>query len=237
MFQSPAEPSYHGKPLHFWLAQLDAKSSRDGVSEAAVAVRTMGTNTLPVLAGMLVARDPDWKRWLTQQRWLPVQLHTSDQTIRRASYGLACLREQAIPTLEKLLTNSQTTSQAAIALGRMAPVGATSLSKGLSSADWNVRFWCGFVLSSVGTWNQEVGYESRVAETARIAIPALIICLRDTNVVVAQVAARALANLNEELDTVLPALAFASTNTAFDPSVRASASNAFVALKSRRELR
>lgn len=235
--ETASEPSYDGKPLRFWLGQLDTKSARDGTCEAAIAIRAMGSNALPVLISMLSARDPGWKRWLTQQRWFPFRLHTAAQTILQGSFGLGCLREQAVPTLEQLLTNGPTTSQAAIAFGRMSPIGATSLANGLTNTDWYVRFRCAEVLSAVGTWKQEDGYEIRVAETAQITIPALITCLRDTNVAVAQVAARALANLNEQPETTLSALAFARTNAALDPSVRASASKAFEVFKSRRESR
>jgi HEAT repeat protein len=194
----------------------------------------MGTNALPVLTQMLRVREPDWRWWLRQQRWFPFRLRGQEQVPLHAGFGFACLREQAVPALEQLLTNSQTTANGAIALGRMAPVGATALVRGLTNDDWYVRYWCAAVFSGVGAVDQDRNdCEARVGETARLAVPALIVRLSDTNAEVARTAARALANLGGMPEPVLPALASASTNSALDASVRASAAAAFSRLNQR----
>ena len=223
--QKPNEPPFQGKPLSYWLAQLDMKSARDGTNEAAAAVRSMGTNALPRLTQMLLTDVSDWEWWLREQRWFPFRWGGNERIQEQGSFGLACLREQAVPTLERLLTNHTTTPRSAITLGRMAPVGTTVLAHGLTNNDANVRLWCAMALSSVGTWkNEGQHYYQRVAGTARLAVPALVTRLSDSNTAVATTAARALGNLREMPDIVPPALVSASTNSALDPVVRASAS-------------
>ena len=223
------EPSYQGKPLRFWLAEIGGtREAWEGTNEAAVAVRSMGTNALPLLMQMIQLQkpEPEWRWWLGQQRWFPFELRQYDEADMRARYGLACLREQAVPALEQLLTNRETTIQASSALTWMAPVGTPLLVRGLTNDDWNIRRSCADALSDVYFYRwRDYQYREpqRLAEIARLAIPPLISRLSDTNVEVAKASASALGSLNAMLEIVWPALASASTNTALEPSVRTSA--------------
>jgi uncharacterized membrane protein YbaN (DUF454 family) len=224
--QGAAEPSYQGRPLRFWLAELGTREAWDGTNEAAVAVRSMGTNALPFLkqAILLQKDEPQWRSWLGHQRWFPFELRQYDEADMKARLGLACLREQAVSTLEQWLTNRETTVQAANVLTWMAPVGTPLLVRGLTNDDWNIRFDCAVTLSYVndcvfrGHRYLEYSEPQRLAEIARLAVPTLISCLSDTNVEVAKTSALALGSLN-----AMPALISASTNMALEPLVRTSA--------------
>jgi hypothetical protein len=57
------EPSYQGKPLSAWLADFDFDSARSP-EQAKQAVRTIGTNSLPMLRRMLQDKDPLWTKAL-----------------------------------------------------------------------------------------------------------------------------------------------------------------------------
>src|SRR5216684_2322284 len=62
----PSEPSYQGKGLSKWLAELDIRNTSEAnVRDQAVkAVCAVGTNALPTLTAMLRTKDSPWTKAL-----------------------------------------------------------------------------------------------------------------------------------------------------------------------------
>src|SRR5437870_8112714 len=62
----PREPSYQGKRLSKWLAELDIRSTSgaNGREQAIKAVYALGTNALPTLTTMLCTKDSPWTKAL-----------------------------------------------------------------------------------------------------------------------------------------------------------------------------
>src|SRR6266705_4608479 len=64
---TPQEPSYQGKPLRFWLSRaVDTGAVYDQTDPYAIecrkAIRSIGTNALPILLQILRAKDSTLKR-------------------------------------------------------------------------------------------------------------------------------------------------------------------------------
>jgi len=129
----PREPRYLGRPLSAWLADLDLTvwAPPNKAVQAAIALRAIGTNSLPWLAHMLQADDQPWNRAALALNagqsmvQLPVRPASLDRA--RAIEGYAVLGGDAavaVPELIRLMdskTAPQVRSCVAAALGRIGP--------------------------------------------------------------------------------------------------------------------
>jgi hypothetical protein len=91
ILHSPQEPTYNGRPLHFWLDQLvrsrmsgvPAVLDTDQTGEAQAAIRAIGTNAIPTLLRMVRAHDSPIKHRLIllslRQSVIPVHWHTDGE--------------------------------------------------------------------------------------------------------------------------------------------------------------
>lgn len=103
------EPSYAGKPLSQWLADLDLGSS-DSPDKAVQAVRAIGTNSFPWLTKMLRASDPIWNHAIiafnAKQSLLRLPVMPASVVRARAVEGynaLGIAAKDNVPTLVRMM--------------------------------------------------------------------------------------------------------------------------------------
>jgi HEAT repeat protein len=166
LFLGPPEPSYQGKRLSKWLAQVS--SERRGAvlpHEALLAVRRMGTNAFPSLTRMLTERDSNFKRSLIALGHL-----TTEQT--RHARALAAFRslgpdaKDATPLLLNALTNKYSAPDSTVALILIGSDALSPLVRGFRTLDKTTRL---DVVRAVG--NNFYNYPAN--------IPFLLACLGD----------------------------------------------------------
>jgi hypothetical protein len=139
VFLWPREPSYQGKGLGRWLAELeDDASARSAQDQAVEAVRVIGTNALPRLTEMLCAQDSLLRRVLLQlgARSLVarLQIQSSRRLQNRGLLGYQALGNAAtvyLPVLIRLMDDPRSPPQAkayvALALGHMGREARTAI--------------------------------------------------------------------------------------------------------------
>src|SRR6266404_2662064 len=95
-----------GKPLHYWLGQIerDPRSADEAVS----AVRMMGTNVLPrLLVDLEGNRSMLWRyrlnRLLDKQRLISFRYHSLEDRERLAKWGFFALAADATPAIQWLV--------------------------------------------------------------------------------------------------------------------------------------
>lgn len=154
----PHEPTYEGKPLGVWLADLQ-NPTRSVQIAAREAITRMGTNALPALIDMMRAEDSRLKRAfmdLAEKQTL-VKFRFSRAGTRRqqAAQGFQVLRklaEPAIPALIDLLGKDQNAADAIRSLRSIGLAAAPPLTERLDSGNGLVRSnsaiaLCGFPLA------------------------------------------------------------------------------------------
>lgn len=168
------EPSYKGKSLTYWLRGYRAgnyqwnSSTPESANEA---VRSIGTNGIPTLLKMLVAKDSAldikllrwsyrWRGWAGKIRFLkiaPIPHLNSYDAIEAASAfrELGPKAVVAVPDLTKLLGRDLPPGQhsdvvfSLISIGPAAKGAAPALLKDLRASDPNVRGNALFALSQI----------------------------------------------------------------------------------------
>jgi hypothetical protein len=138
------EPSYGGKPLSQWLADLDLGSS-DSPDKAAQAVRLIGTNSFPWLTEMLRVTDPIWKQAViavnAKQSIIRLPVTPASMVRARAVDGYNALGSGAKDNVPKLVqmmdseTSPQVRSCVAAALGAIGPGAKAAIPALLKAAD------------------------------------------------------------------------------------------------------
>lgn len=163
-----AGPSYRGRRLSRWLADLDLESSNSPVA-ATQAVRAIGTKALPVLFEMVQASDPFWKRsllWLdARQSFLRLRISTALLTRSRAVQGYTALgpaaKDAVSPLIHLLETepNIEIRADVAAALGAIGPEARAAipvLSKAAQNGNAVLRKSALFALLKIQQWDQSV---------------------------------------------------------------------------------
>jgi HEAT repeat protein len=220
----PREPVYNGKSLTAWLKEYrDAKDSMNSNgNEAEIAIRAIGTNSIPRLIGMMTAK--------------PSNLNVSDLTDRQqlGAVGLVALGDQgrsAIPAMVDCLNYTNYTdplvrSFALYVLGSLGPTAqdaVPSIVQALHDPSTNVQPSAAWALCAI---HQNAGQ----------AIPALVQSLRSGDAPVRWTIIQSLPLFKAEAKRAVPALIellndsdeamrFAATNTlrAIDPEAAAKA--------------
>jgi HEAT repeat protein len=126
----PGEPTYHGKPLHVWLADFDLSRSQRP-EKATEAIRAIGTNALPLLERMIRTKDALWEKAMISlnDRQSVIQLEiTESRVIRyRAIEGYRVLGPNASPSVPVLIhildcePSVEVRADVATALGSIGP--------------------------------------------------------------------------------------------------------------------
>jgi len=163
-FLLPREPSYEGKSLSDWLADIDVGNlqSREAADQA---IRAMGTDALPWLRKMLCAEDPLWKRLVktvnARQSIVRIPFTPTSSSRYQAVLGYGALGRLAkteVPSLIHIMeveSSPQVRACVALALGgigreaapaipvlaRAAKEGDETLRKNAASALANIQMW------------------------------------------------------------------------------------------------
>jgi HEAT repeat protein len=218
------EPHCDGKPLSFWLREIEASPDASTVrwQRAARAVRQIGTNAIPSLLTMLQTPDSLWKAeavdWLQETVELDLTETLGSIRGRRAITGFRLLgpvvSAPALPRLAALATHRdpRISSQALSALGEiggaaMVPTLVTVLTNGNSAARLQAA-------SSLGALRGQ----------GQDALPALVETLGDPDFTLRASAARALGEIALDAGRSVPALRRALSDT--NRAVRTSAAMA-----------
>jgi hypothetical protein len=121
-FSAPSEPSWNGRPLSMWLRQIRRGSSTDQL-QAEVALRCLGTKSIPFLLGWLNSRDNPLKKVYyeilprrKQIQWQP-EWAFDRQWMAASGFGvLGTNANAAVPRLSWLLGDKRRGRAAAAAL-------------------------------------------------------------------------------------------------------------------------
>lgn len=175
-----AEPKYEGKSLRDWLKLY--QNSDNGSSDeqkAAAAIRSIGTNSLPVLINWVESNDSD------------------EQFLAKNGFQiLGTAAQPAVQPLGKMLvsTNQVISLIAGECLGHIGAPALPELLAGLTNRQFRVGTAAALAIVELGT-------------NASPAIPILLRHLQHPNHFYRERAADALGNLGIEPETVIPALA------------------------------
>lgn len=207
------EPVYQGKRLSQWLVQyLDAPTG--GQVEASNAVCAIGTNALPWLMNRIQheASPSRWVKWVALGRKLPGRMGRTVATLlgddsfyqlKLTFAGFQLLgpaASSAIPGLSQILRGSDAYASARAA-EVMCCLGPQALPP-LLSVIQDRRQSFGARAGAVGT----VSHMGYLGVDGASAIPILLSCLSETNLLVRLLAVQALGNLALEPELVVPAL-------------------------------
>ena len=144
-----SEPRARGRTLDELLEEGLAQGTighGENSAEVNIAIREIGSKAIPILLEKLRATDPVWKRELAEMlrkqsldwfkfRWAP-------EAQCEALYGFAALgtnARTAIPPLEKMFWDTNTTWVAGHALARIGEAALPILRAGLPNADHSIR--------------------------------------------------------------------------------------------------
>ncbi len=168
------EPQYEGKKLSEWLDQYrhdDFESGPD--SETATAIRSIGTNAIPLLLKYLSVKDSALRKQIVQfaekQEVFKLNIPSANAYHEAAIGGfhaLGVLGKPAVPSLVTLMNDTNSGPSAMRCLCCIGEDAVGVLIQGLSSTNSEVRAACASGLGEVGT--------NRPA-----ALPALIALLSD----------------------------------------------------------
>jgi len=201
----PETESYEGKPLEFWLSEVDFNQPRDRREAAAKALRAMGPRIIPKLLDDLDPHDSlfqRWRRWLAQkQSFIKLQVRSLDAQMRQAVWAFDALgtnAASAIPEIVKLLDRGP-----GYAPGALVGVGEPAI-PAMQQALAHTNEW---VRSNVGVSLANAVEAGRISrEATRPLIAALLRNLADTNRSVRWDTASALGSIHLEPSLCIPEL-------------------------------
>lgn len=110
LFSIPREPVYDGKALSVWLDELAAQNYAmrwETNTQQAIAIRTIGTNSIPFLLDQLRSHGSRWQfqvnLLLEKQSFLRYRFPDTNVRLSRATFGFQALGELAEPAIPELL--------------------------------------------------------------------------------------------------------------------------------------
>ena len=172
----PREPSYQGKRLSEWLAELDIRNTSEANSrdQAAKAVCAVGTNALPTLTTMLCTKDSPWTKALIKLNakqslfHFPVAPASVVQARALQAYGiLGGLAEANVPVLIRILEEEPSPEiRACVAsalgqIGRGAKAAIPALGKATRDKNAWVRQNAQLALMNIQMWDSDSGRSFR----------------------------------------------------------------------------
>jgi HEAT repeats/PBS lyase HEAT-like repeat len=208
----PPEPVYQGKTLTVWLEEGSGSFGQDINSEeqqkAADAVGHIGTNAIPTLLHLLRIKYSPLKTKLililNNQSYFKIHL-TSDQDLHSIAFsGFLILGTNGVSAVPELIhifeENISVDSQryALASLGAIGPPAKAAIPLLLKAAtntnyDWRVRY-------------AAVGSVYEIHADPQIAMPAMAICLTDTNPDIRRWACNVLGEFGTNAEPCVPAL-------------------------------
>jgi HEAT repeat protein len=189
------DPHYQNKPLSEWLKDLGS-GRRETQTRAEEAIRSIGTNALPMLLNEL--RSQDHLGWRVWHRILPRKAYTvAADRIHPADRALRVLgpeAEAALPALLQIAADPRCgDDRPRRALAAIGPRAVTPMICALTNSNERVRSCAALVLTSTGP-------------SGRDAAPALLRSLTDSDARVRAHAAGALSRIEADPKIVVPAL-------------------------------
>ena len=210
------EPRYQGRALSEWVTHLTLPPYEDErASNAVHAIRQIGPRALPFLLRQLQTRESalrSLRLWLKKKLTsLPLSTRSVDQIRLDACLAIIALgpdAEPALPELTRLLHAPEFATDVAGLLPFFGRKGYLALTTGLTNADGQVRLYSAANLISPEARPEAATNEAVLTfrREAKVAIPALIQALNDTDPTVLHAVITALAYLRQEPERVLPAL-------------------------------
>jgi hypothetical protein len=211
------EPSFQGRKLGEWLADIENAHDEREAEPARNAVRQIGTNAIPYLVGMMRAEDSELKKTfitlLAKAHIFSVRIADSNRQHLLALLGFEALGSQAssaIPDLKALVNNPEAVRFAAWALVSISPNGVEAATSGLQSTNALVRRETAGVLGTPGvvrfTTNATPARMALLQAQAEFAVPPLIRALTDSDELTRARAATALGLLGQKAEIAVPAL-------------------------------
>jgi hypothetical protein len=243
LMSSHEGPSYQGVSLHRWLER-----AATGDSDAKLAIRQIGTNSLPFLVYMLSSRnsrlanafqDVMVKSRISTSR---VNHAFSDQLLAYQGFqALGSIATTAIPDMIPLLSDTNTSFVAAAAIAAVGSDGTRALAASMTNQ--NPRIRCDIVMA-LGTTRERsplvqttlvnattdshylvrwaaAGALGRIEADPRVTLPALTNAAHDTNRIVRKSALDALGGLGKAASPAIETIRQATNDT--DPMIRAAA--------------
>ncbi|MDB6112064.1 MAG: lyase domain protein repeat-containing protein [Pedosphaera sp.] len=232
----PREPMYQAKPLTYWLQGYNQSPRYNQPpplgsvteSQADEAVRQTGTNAIPTLLRLLVAKESVFTRRIVElsqkQHVIKIGYTPAWERTGQAIHAFSCLgasAKAAVPTLITMYEQDHvgnSRSAIAVALGAIGPAAATAvplLIQGINNTNSWVRL--GYI--------QSLGHLH--AEPA-LVVPALVRALPDPNTRVRCTAVETLGTFGADARQAVPALVELLSNRSID--VRWAATNALKAI-------
>jgi hypothetical protein len=191
-------------------------SGYDPTSEAAEAIRAIGTNGLPFLIGWITREESPLRRKLFGNKLIPDKFNPLHRDFSRMLWAgeainlLGSNAQAAFPTLTNLATNKSHALPAGIALAGMGSNGIAVLTKLATNQDGQIRLYAAEALADART-------------DFEVVIPALIEAVKmggqqRWDSVARGAAGTSLVSLHKKPELVAPALASFLTNK--DPLMR-----------------
>lgn len=203
----PKEPRYKGKPLSFWLAGDDCTDD-----ETKEAVDHLGTNCIPALLRMLLAKDSAAKQKLAEladgQNFVHIKMTDAGEKRLYAVHGLSLLGARAQGVVGVLIHLYEKSSpddkpQIAEAIGAIGPAASEAIPTLLQAmTDTNDGVGESAASTLVGS-----GYDPG------LVVPGIAKALSNTNVVTRILAADSLSQLGTNATSAVPALIAAARDT------------------------
>jgi hypothetical protein len=211
------EPSFQGRKLGEWLADIENTHDDSEAEPARNAVRQIGTNAIPYLLRMMRAEDSKLKQTfftlLAKAHINTVRIPDATGKHLRATLGFWALGPQAssaIPELTPLMSNAEIGPLATKALVDIGPAGVEAAVVGLADTNAIVRRETAGMLGFPGivrfTTNATPARMAVLQAHAEIAVPPLIRALSDSDELTRARAATSLGLLGQKPEMVVSAL-------------------------------
>lgn len=163
------QPIYNGRPLSDWVKDLNYKRSEAEQNAAKQAICQIGTNSLPFLVNEMTTLGKLWEHMGATNFWNSDELTDRTLGMRNAFKALGPIAKPAVPELVQLL-NSATNGANTVAAYALTQIDPQTAVIALTHALTNE-----FIGARLSAANEL--YEVR--SNAGIAVPNLIICLKD----------------------------------------------------------
>jgi len=139
------EPRAGGESLSYWLC-LGVASGEQKSPESEAAIREIGTKAIPTLLAKLQVTDSPWKeqthQWLNKQNFYSFEFTPDYHERASAIYGFTVLGSNALPALpalERMFWDTNTSWEAAHALAQLGQVSLPILRAGFTNSDPAIR--------------------------------------------------------------------------------------------------
>lgn len=216
IFHHP-EPDYRGHTLSYWLQQYNEVQDVRRFRQPDEAIRAIGTNALPHILSDLGRTDSELVRMVSRSasrhHWIKLPIYGENHYWAPALMALKALGSEAtpvLPGLQKLLQDGRTTDDAAMGFFLIGPAAIPALEEACSNTNLAVRIKAATVIAKIKTranvgvgygWHKSplngkpvlyVGWAVLALPSEKVATPALIGLLANTNRDVARAAGEAL---------------------------------------------